>query len=158
MLDVVFGENGLIEAEGKKDLKEKVTGCAKLLAVIENEGVKSTSVAVGKFAKYIPDMEKTVLRKLIRNVRRKAMRISDKSLPPRLYSNQSENINSLLAAKKCDPGYGKKEDVSKFSIIKDIYQSAVEHHSREYEKAIINQSNEYRLNENAAYLHVSLET
>ena len=86
------------------------------------------------------------------------MRISDKSLPPRLYSNQSENINSLLAAKKCHLGYGKKEDVSKFSIIKDIYQSAVEHHSREYEKAIINQSNEYRLNENAAYLHVSLET
>ena len=158
MLDVVFGENGLIEAEGKKDLKEKVTGCAKLLAVIENEGVKSTPVAVGKFAKYIPDMEKTVLRKLIRNVRRKAMRISDKSLPPRLYSNQLETVNSLLAVKKCDLGYGKMKDVSEFSFIKDIYQSAVEHHSREIKKLIITQSNEYRLNENAPYLHVSLQT
>ena len=40
--------------------------------------------------------------------------------------------------------------MSKVSFIKDIYQSAVEHQSREIEKAIINQSNEYRLNENAA--------
>ena len=58
MLDVVFGENGLIKAKGKKDLKEKVIGCAKLLAVIENEGVKSTPVAVGKFAKYIADKDR----------------------------------------------------------------------------------------------------
>ena len=81
-----------------------------------------------------------------------------KSVPPRLYSNQSETVNSILAAKKCALGYGKKEDVSKFSYIKDIYQSAVEHQSREIEKAIINQINKYRLNENAAYLHVALET
>ena len=99
MLDVIFGENGLIETEGKKDLKEKVIACAKLLTVSENKGVKSTPVAVGKFAKYIADREKTVLRKLIRNVRRKAMRISDKSLPPHLCSNQLEIVNSLLAAK-----------------------------------------------------------
>ena len=37
---------------------------------IENEGVKLTPVAVGKFAKYITDRGKTVLWKLIRNVRR----------------------------------------------------------------------------------------
>ena len=48
------------------------------------------------------------------------MRISDKSLPPRLCSNQSETIKSILTAKKCALGYGKKEDVSKFSFIKDI--------------------------------------
>ena len=158
MLDVVFGENGLIEAKDKKDLKEKVIVCSKLLTDIENEGVKSTPVAVEKFAKYIKDREKTVLRKLIRNASSKAMRISDKSAPPGLDSNQSQTVNSILAAKKCALGYGKKEDVSKFSFIKDIYQSAVEHQSREIEKAIINQSNEYRLNENAAYLHVALET
>ena len=62
-----------------------------------------------------------MLRKLIRNVGRKAMRISNKSIPPSLYSNQSETVHSILAAKKCAPGYGKKEDVSKFSFIKDIY-------------------------------------
>ena len=120
MLGIVFGENGLMEAEDKKALKEKVTACGKLLTDIEYEGVKSTLVAVGKFAKYITDREKTVLRKLIRNVRRKAMRISNKYVPPRLYSNQSEIVNSILAAKKCTLGYGKKEDVSKFSFIKNI--------------------------------------
>ena len=60
-----------------------------------------------------------MLRKLIRNVRRKAKRISNKSVPPRLYSNQSETVNYILAAKRCALGYGKKEDVSKCSFIKD---------------------------------------
>ena len=103
MLDVVFGENGLIEAKDKKDLKEKVIVCSKLLTDIENEGVKSTPVAVEKFAKYIKDREKTVLRKLIRNASSKAMRISDKSAPPGLDSNQSQTVNSILAAKKMCP-------------------------------------------------------
>ena len=75
-----------------------------------------------------------------------------------MYSNQSETVNSILAAKKCALGYGKKEDVSKFSFIKNIYQSAVEHQNREIEKVIINQNNDCRLNKNAAYLHVDLET
>ena len=65
-----------------------------MLTNIENECVKSTLVAVGKFAKCITDREKTVL--------------SNKCLPPRLYSNQSETVNSILAAKKCALGYGKK--------------------------------------------------
>ena len=74
-----------------------------MLTDIENEGVKSTPVAVEKFAKYITDREKTVLRKLIRNVSSKAMRISDKSASPHLYSNQSQTANSILAAKKLCP-------------------------------------------------------
>ena len=57
MLDV-FGENGLIEAEDKKDVKERVIACAKLLTDIENKGVKSTPEAVGKFTKYITDRDK----------------------------------------------------------------------------------------------------
>ena len=93
MLDVVFWENGLIEAEDKKDLKEKVIDCAKLLTDTENEGVKSTPIAAGKFAKYITDREKTVLRKLIQNVRRKTMRVSNKSVPLRLYlTNRKPSI------------------------------------------------------------------
>ena len=83
---------------------------------IENKGVKSTPEAVGKFTKCITDREKTVLRKLIRSIRSKAMRISDKSLPPRLCSNQSEIIKSVLPAKKCALGCGKKEDVSNFLL------------------------------------------
>ena len=98
---------------------------------MKNCSQKSTPVAVGKFVKYITDREKTVLGKLIRNVRRKAMRISNKSVPPPLYSNQSKTVNSIFATKKCALGYGKKENVSKFSFIKNIYQSAVEHQSRE---------------------------
>ena len=99
--------------------KEKVIACGKFLTKIESEGVKSTPVAVGKFAKYITYREKIVLRKLIRNVRKKAMRISDKSVPSHLYSNQSETVDSILAAKNCALGYGKKENVSKFSFIKN---------------------------------------
>ena len=51
MSDAVFVKNGLIEAEDTKDLKEKVIACTKLLTDIANEGVKSTPVAVGEFAK-----------------------------------------------------------------------------------------------------------
>ena len=54
MLGVVFGEDGLTEAEDKKDLKEKVIASAKLTN-IENESVKPSPVAVGKSAKYIAD-------------------------------------------------------------------------------------------------------
>ena len=65
MFDVLFGKSRLIKAEDKNDLKKKVIVCLKLLTNIENEGVKSTLVAVGKFSKYITDKAKTVLRKFI---------------------------------------------------------------------------------------------
>ena len=65
MLDVLFGQNRLIKVEDKYDLKNKVIVCIKLLTNIENESVKSTLVAVGKFSKYITDRAKTVLRKFI---------------------------------------------------------------------------------------------
>ena len=65
MLDVLFGQKRLIKVEDKNDLKKKVIVCIKLLTNIENENVKSTLVAVGKFSKYITDREKTVLRKFI---------------------------------------------------------------------------------------------
>ena len=116
MLDVVFGENRLIEAEDKKNLKEKVIACAELLTDIENEDVKSTSVAVGKFAEYITDREKTVLRKLIQNVRRKAMRVSDKSVPARLYSNQSETSILFLQQKNVPSDMVKRKMCQSFLL------------------------------------------
>ena len=70
MLDVLFGQKRLIKVEDKNDLKKKVIVCIKLLTNIENESVKSTLVAVGKFSKYITDREKTVLRKFIWNVKK----------------------------------------------------------------------------------------
>ena len=51
MLDIVFGENGLMEAEDKKDLKEKVIACGKLLTDIKYEGVKLDSSSSWKIRK-----------------------------------------------------------------------------------------------------------
>ena len=67
-----------------------------MLTNIENECVKSTLVAVGKFAKCITDREKTVL--------------SNKCLPPRLYSS---SFNPILASNEYALGNGKKDDVLK---------------------------------------------
>ena len=69
--------------------------------------------------------KKNVLRKLIRNVWRNAMRFGNNTAPPCLYSDQSRKW--------------KKEDVLKLSLIKNIYQSPAEYQHRETEKSIINQ-------------------
>ena len=61
----------------------------------------------GKFAVYIEEREKTILRKLIRSVRRKAFRTPESTTPPRLYTNQPETVNSILSAKKAALGYKK---------------------------------------------------
>ena len=37
MLDVVFGEHGLVEAENKQDLKEKMNNAITLLSEIEKQ-------------------------------------------------------------------------------------------------------------------------
>ena len=40
MMDIVFGENGLIEAKDKKDLKQKMRESAVLLSELERENLK----------------------------------------------------------------------------------------------------------------------
>lgn len=77
------------------------------------------------------------------------------SVPPRLYSS---SFIPILASNEYALGNGKKDDVLKFSLIKNIYQSASEYQNRETKKSIINRSNKFRLNENATYPHVALET
>ena len=111
----------------------------------------------GKPATYILDREKTVLRKVMRKARRYALKMSDLIVPPRLYTNQSETVNSILSAEKAALGYKKKEDLSKFTFIKKIFQASVDHQRREIEKALIGQSSDYRLNKNAEDLQVPLE-
>ena len=54
-------------------------------------------------------------------------------------------------------GYSKKEDVSKIIFIKEIWKPAVDHQHFEMAKAVINQSSEYRLSQEAAYLPVPIE-
>ena len=158
MMDIVFGENGLIEAEDKKDLKQKLRESAVLLSEVERGDLKlPEDYYKGKRATYILDREKTVLRKVMRKARRYALKMSDLTVPTRLYTNQSKTINSILSAKKAALGYKKKEDLSKFTFIKKIFQASVDHQRREIEKALIGQSSEYRLNKNAEDLQVPLE-
>ena len=67
-------------------------------------------------------------------------------------------MNSILSTKKAGLGYKKKEDISKFDFIKKVLQPSISHQRREIEKALISQSNEYRLNKKAEYLQILLET
>ena len=117
MIVIVFEESGLIEAGDKKDLKEKLKESIVLLSDLERESTNlEEEDGKGKFAVYIEEREKTILRKLIRSVRRKAFRTPESTKPPRLYTNQSETVNSILSAKKAALGYKKKEDISKFDL------------------------------------------
>ena len=78
MMDIVFGENGLIEVEDKKDLEQKMRGSAVLLSEVERGDLKLPEDYYNrKFATYILDREKTVLRKLMRKTRRYAFKMSD---------------------------------------------------------------------------------
>ena len=54
---------------------------------------------------YIADREKTVLRKMTKDVRRNAFRVNDMQNPPRIYTNQSEAVNWILSSKKAALGY-----------------------------------------------------
>ena len=81
------------------------------------------------FLSYIESREKTFLRKIIRSSRRKACHISDSQVPPRVYTNQTGTINSMLSAKKVSPGYSKKEDIAKSHFVKYVWKSTVDHQS-----------------------------
>ena len=77
--------------------------------------------------------------------------------PPKIYNNQSEAVNWILSSKKVALGYSKKEDVSKTVFIKEIWKPAVDHQRFEMEKAVINQSLEYGLSQEATYLSLPIE-
>ena len=114
VLDVVFGENGLVEADSNKDLKSKMKESVKLLPEIERKFLKrQPSPENGQFALYIADREKSVLRKMTRDVRRKAFGVNDMQNPPRIYTNQSEAVNWKLSSKKVALGYSKKRTFRK---------------------------------------------
>ena len=54
----------------------------------------------GLFALYIAYREKTVLRKITKDVRRNAFRVNNKEIPPIIYTNQSEVVHCILSSKK----------------------------------------------------------
>ena len=137
MIDIVFGESGLIEAEDKKNLKEKLKESIVLLSDLERESTNLEQDGKGKFAVYIEEREETVLKKLIRNVRAKAFRTPESTTPAGLYANPSKSVNSILSPKKAALGYKKKEDISKFNFIKKVLQPSINHQRREIERALI---------------------
>ena len=89
LLDEVFGKDGLVESEDKKDLKMKMEVAYSVLDPYEKAITGSENA---KFSTYLREREKTVLRKLIRDSRRKALKTDAKN-PPRLYTNQPESFS-----------------------------------------------------------------
>ena len=86
ILYIVFGKNGLVEAENKLDLKEKMENAITLLSEMEQQCL-STQLPQdenGKFAAFIKSREKTVLRKIIRSSRRRAFQMKDDEVLPRV--------------------------------------------------------------------------
>ena len=51
---------------------------------------------------------------------RKFFRVGDLQVAPRVYSNQSETVNSMLSAKKVSLGYSKQEDIVKSHFVKFV--------------------------------------
>ena len=75
MIDIVFGESGLIEAEDKKDFKEKLKESIVLLSDLEQKSMNlDEEDGKGKFTVYIEELEETIFRKLFRSARRKVFR------------------------------------------------------------------------------------
>ena len=153
------GKSGLIEAEDKKDLKEKLKESIVLLSDLERETTNlEEEDSKGKFAVYIEEREKTALRKLIRSVRTKSFGTPEFTTPPRLYTNQSETANSILSAKKATLGY-KKRKIFQSLILSKRYCNRRSAISQCCEiESNIGQSNEYRLNKKAEYLETPLKT
>ena len=83
------------------------------------------------FSSCIESREKTVLRKIIRSSRRKAYHISGSQVPPRVYTNPSETVNSMLSAKKVSLCYTKKDDITKSHFVKYVWKCTVDHQSLE---------------------------
>ena len=63
----------------------------------------------------------------------------------------------MLSAKKVSLGYSKKDNIVKSHFVKYVWKSAVDHQSHEIERALTNQSGEYRLSEEAQYLAIPTE-
>ena len=113
MLDAVFGKIEIIEWENKKELSKNLEIAR---SALDAYGKNIQSSDSEWFSAYLKEREKTVLRKLIRSSRRKVLKTYAK-IPLRLYKNQSESVNSILATKKVALGYNKKDDVTQWFLM-----------------------------------------
>ena len=94
---------------------------------------------------------------MIRDRRRQIFRIPATKIPPRLYTNSGESINNKMRARKTALGFSKKEDVTKAFFLKNIWLHCVEEQNLEIEKALRNQSADFRLAAHANHLALSEE-
>ena len=159
LLDIVFGEDGLTEAEDKKDLRRKMKDAVPLIDALEKQCLRKseTDSFSTKFSTYPLECEKEVLCKLSRDYRRKGGMPLDRSrVPAQVFTNQSETVNSILSSCKIALGYSKKEDLSKA-------QTYGRRLCPDKERALFGQSEQYRLTEQywltdeAKYLEVEVE-
>ena len=154
-LEAVFGENGLVESTDKVDLEQKMKEKLKIIDEMETELLGR---AEGKFSAFLQKREKTALRQMIQGRRKKGgMPINANGVPYRVYSNQSESINSMLAAKKQSLGFTKKEDLSKAQFICKVWEAVTLEQNQEIERALFGQSERFRLADEADYLKVEVE-
>ena len=63
----------------------------------------------------------------------------------------------MLSVEKVSLGYSKKDHIAKSHFVKYVWKSTVDHQSLEIERALTNQSAEYRLSEEAQYLAILTE-
>ena len=118
LLEIVFGGEGLKEAQDYKELEKQLCESETLIRDIE-ESLLPTKEDIKSFYDYLTEQKKSVLSKLIRDEREKVGMPRDiDGVPSRVYTNQSEAANSILAAKKLALGYTKKDDISERSNLK----------------------------------------
>ena len=118
----------------------------------------STKEGIKSFYDYLTERKKSVLSKLIRDKRAKVgMPCDIDGVPSRVYMNQSEATNSILAARKLALGYTKKDDMSKGQFLRNVWQGVVNDQELEIRLALYGQSEWYRLKSEAKYLQVSVE-
>lgn len=158
LLDIVFGRDGLVEAENKKDLRQRLNSIENTIGEIEEQVKEDSNNNPGSFYSFLKQREKSVLRKLIRDTRKNGgMPIDGNNAPKRVFTNQSESCNAMLSAQKQAFGYARKEDLSKSNFIKNVWLSVVNAQDEEIQKALFGQSDKFRLKEEAMYLQVSVE-
>ena len=157
LLDIVFGVDGLVESEDRKDLERRLKEAQQVIVEIQKELV-GDGETTQSFFKYLEEHEKTVLRKLIQKRRIKVgMNMNESGIPERVYSNQSETTNSILSARKLALGYSKKDDMPKGQFITKVWQAVVTEQCKEIERALHGQSEQFRLKKEAKYLQVTTE-
>ena len=98
MLDVVFGEIGIIEPENKNELSKNLEIACTVLDAYEKNMQGNDSK---KPSAYLKEREKTVLRRLIAVIEEKSEKRMPKYLHPYTVISQNQLIHFLSQKKAC---------------------------------------------------------